>query len=162
MESVQHAAKKRAVDVRRARPADAPVLAEIARVALPLGRSERDFFEEIERQPSGDVAVWLTEDGSGGAVVRLAADEAELLWIAVQPDSRRRGAGRCLLRAAAAWADERGATLLLEVRESSEAAVALYVDQGFVVVGRRARYYRDGEDALLFRRAASTSSGEFH
>ena len=162
MESVQHGAKKTAVDVRRARPGDAPVLAEIARIALPLGRSERDFLEEIERQPSGDVAVWLTAEGSGGAVVRLAADEAELLWIAVHPDSRRRGAGRCLLRAVAAWADERAATLLLEVRESSEAAVTLYVNHGFVVAGRRARYYRDGEDALLFRRAASTSSGESH
>ena len=162
MESVRPDEKETAVSCRRASPADAPVLAEIARLALPLGRSERDFLQEIERQAKGDVAVWLAEDGCGGAVVRQAADEAELLWIAVHPDSRRRGAGRCLLGAVVAWADERTATLFLEVRDSNEAAVALYREVGFVVAGRRARYYRDGEDALLFRRSASKNPGESH
>ncbi|MDA2917807.1 ribosomal-protein-alanine N-acetyltransferase RimI, partial [Nitrospinae bacterium AH_259_B05_G02_I21] len=40
-------------------------------------------------------------------------------------------------------------TASLEVRLSNEAAQQLYASYGFVVAGRRARYYQDGEDALI-------------
>jgi len=37
----------------------------------------------------------------------------------------------------------------LEVRAGNAAAIALYASEGFVPVGRRRRYYGNGEDALL-------------
>jgi ribosomal-protein-alanine N-acetyltransferase len=37
----------------------------------------------------------------------------------------------------------------LEVRASNQPARALYARAGFVVDGRRPRYYPDGEDAVL-------------
>jgi ribosomal-protein-alanine N-acetyltransferase len=37
----------------------------------------------------------------------------------------------------------------LEVRTSNTAAITLYEKFGFVVAGRRAAYYPNGEDALL-------------
>jgi ribosomal protein S18 acetylase RimI-like enzyme len=45
-------------------------------------------------------------------------------------------------------------TALLEVRASNLAARAFYASSGFVAVGRRSRYYADGEDALLMTRSA--------
>jgi len=46
---------------------------------------------------------------------------------------------------------------LLEVRVSNHAARAFYASTGFVAVGRRPRYYANGEDALLMTR--STGGG---
>jgi ribosomal-protein-alanine N-acetyltransferase len=41
------------------------------------------------------------------------------------------------------------AELILELRASNVPARALYEQAGFVVAGRRPRYYPGGEDALL-------------
>lgn len=136
------------LELRRASASNASALAERARLVLPLAASsEADCLAEIGRQEAGAGAVWLTPGGEGGAIVRLAVDEAELPWLTVAPDRQRHGLGRRLLKAA----------LFLEVPESNEPALALYCEAGFVVAGRRARYYRDGEDALLLRRLASSA-----
>lgn len=89
----------------------------------------------------------------GFAVVKLAGDEAELETIAVDPSHRRSGIGRALGAAVIAWAWQRGALRMeLEVRTSSEGAIALYRSLGFTITGRRARYYAQPEDdAVLMR-----------
>lgn len=79
----------------------------------------------------------------------LPDDDAEVLNLAVDPDARRQGVGRALLRRMIA--DRRGA-ILLEVRESNVAARALYAALGFRQEARRPGYYhRPVEDALLLR-----------
>lgn len=89
----------------------------------------------------------------GFVLLGLAADEAEILTLAVLPASRRRGAGAALVAAAAREAAARGATrLFLEVAEDNAPARALYARAGFVPVGRRKGYYaREGGavDALV-------------
>ena len=87
------------------------------------------------------------------AIFRVAADEAEVLTLAVHPDVRRQGAARCLLEAGAAIAARQGAaTLFLEVSERNAPALALYLGQGFDRTGLRRRYYADGADALVMAR----------
>jgi ribosomal-protein-alanine N-acetyltransferase len=78
---------------------------------------------------------------------------AELESVAVEAAARRGGVGRALCGAVADWCRGEGvATLELEVRAGSAGAIALYSGLGFVVVGRRVRYYREPvEDALLMR-----------
>jgi ribosomal protein S18 acetylase RimI-like enzyme len=41
---------------------------------------------------------------------------------------------------------------VLEVKASNEGAVSLYNKLGFDEVGRRCRYYSNGEDALLLQK----------
>jgi [ribosomal protein S18]-alanine N-acetyltransferase len=78
-------------------------------------------------------------------VVWLVADEAELLNIAVHPESRGQGLGKRLLRASLDQIREAGGTRMhLEVREDNLAARALYTGFGFVEVRRRGKYYADG------------------
>ena len=101
------------------------------------------------------VAGWLIDE-IGVALCRLAADEAELLTIAVLPGHRRAGAGRRLLEQAVGWARGAGArTLLLEVGADNPAALALYGRAGFETVGRRRGYYARGTapaaDAVIMR-----------
>lgn len=94
----------------------------------------------------------------GFALGRVAADEAEVLTIAVRPDARRRGVARALLRALVDTAAGRGAVaLFLEVSERNDAARALYAAFGAVQVGRRPRYYPDGSAALVLRLATGAS-----
>ena len=92
-------------------------------------------------------------DPAGGMVLaRVTADQAEILTIAVVPRLRAQGRAERLLRAAAARADAAGAReLFLEVATGNLAARALYARAGFVEVGRRRQYYRDGGDALILR-----------
>jgi len=86
----------------------------------------------------------------GFAISRLAADEAEILTIAVAPAWRGHGVGRDLLREHLSRATFSGArAIFLEVDEANAAALALYARFGFVKVGQRAGYYRrpDGKTA---------------
>jgi len=91
-------------------------------------------------------------------VMMMAPGEAQLLNLSVVPDARRQGLGRTLLRRFMAIAARYGAAqLFLEVRVGNAHAIALYEDEGFVRVARRARYYpvdANGvrEDALVMRR----------
>lgn len=86
----------------------------------------------------------------GFILVRVAADEAEILTIAVDPALRRGGQGGALLAAATEAAKAVGAQrLFLEVSSENAAARGLYARHGFAQVGHRARYYGDGSDALV-------------
>jgi ribosomal-protein-alanine N-acetyltransferase len=125
----------------------------------PLGErawSRQDMAELLASPGVTGWAVQSDESAIGIALCRVAADEAELLTIAVQSTARRRGAGRVLLVAAIAHARDAGArSLFLEVGADNPAALALYGQSGFRVVGNRKAYYRRGEgapaDAVVMR-----------
>lgn len=91
----------------------------------------------------------------GFVLYRVAADEAEILTIAVDPRQRRRGLGALLMRAVLQrlYAD-RVASLFLEVDAANAAALALYRRLGFRKVGERRGYYQRSEGdggALVMR-----------
>ena len=99
--------------------------------------------------------AWLAERGAAAAgllLLRRAADEAEVLTLAVAPGERRRGLGGALLRQGLAAALAEGARrCFLEVAADNTAAQALYARLGFRPVGRRRDYYRQGADAVVLR-----------
>ena len=98
---------------------------------------------------SPDGIGWFDPRG-GFCLARVAADESEILTLAVLPERRRQGIAARLLAAAMAAAAGRGARrMLLEVAESNQAARSLYAAAGFRPVGRRVGYYASGEDALV-------------
>ena len=94
----------------------------------------------------------------GFVLFRIAADEAEILIIAVAPAEQSRGLGSVLLQAALqAAADVDALPMSLEDAYDNAPALKLYARAGFEEAGRRPRYYarESGErvDALLLRRA---------
>ena len=90
---------------------------------------------------------------AGFAVLTVAADEAEILNLAVPASMRRGGVGAQLLDDMIRDGRARGArTMYLDVRASNVAARALYASRGFAEAGRRRRYYSSPvEDALSLR-----------
>ncbi len=86
-------------------------------------------------------------------------DEAHITVLAVDPCYQRRGLGKWLLvnlLEAACHRDLTRATL--EVRPSNSLALALYESLGFETLGRRRRYYADGEDALILWQNSLTNA----
>lgn len=91
---------------------------------------------------------------------RVDRDVVEIDLVAVAPEHRREGVGRAVLEALMAAERAGGVTeFRLELAEGNMAAFGLYSAVGFVVVGRRARYYPDGEDALLLTWTAEDAAG---
>jgi len=77
-------------------------------------------------------------------------DEGHILDVAVDPDIRGAGVGRLLVQKVIdECRSNNGSFVSLEVRESNLSAIGLYRKMGFVEVGRRKRYYENGEDALM-------------
>ena len=91
----------------------------------------------------------LAEEAAGFALLRQAADEEELLLLAVCPEHRRKGRGRRLLTLAIDQAKARGsAHLFLEMRDGNPAE-HLYRAFGFEQIGRRPGYYRGGAEGPI-------------
>ncbi len=74
-----------------------------------------------------------------------------MLKLSVRPECRRQGVSRTLMTFLLNQAREKKASkVLLEVRPSNQAALALYQSLGFEALYRRPRYYdSEGEDALV-------------
>jgi ribosomal-protein-alanine N-acetyltransferase len=108
----------------------------------------------------GCFGLVLEEDGRpiGLALARIAADEAEIITLAVVPAARRRRGASLLLSSLIGHCRQRGARLLfLEVADDNLAARRLYEAHGFTEVGRRDAYFERGAQgpmaALILRRA---------
>ena len=100
----------------------------------------------------------------GYVAVQIAADQAEIVNLAVVPNYRRNGLGAELLNAVEDLAVERGATsLFLEVAIDNLAALALYQGRGYTEEGRRMGYFlrKDGRriDALILTKRMSGKIG---
>lgn len=131
-----------------------------------LGQSDSDAWTKAQLTQEFDVAVSKVrvvetqpmdtgpdaKPSIVGGIIRWAVhDTLEVLYVVVHPAMRRRGLGQMLMQTVL---DEARATqksaVMLEVRQTNTAAVALYARLGFVQTGRRANYYAgSGETALL-------------
>lgn len=126
-------------------------MALIHGLAFPAGDSWGEIALRVQLLLPG-MRGWLDPRG-GMVLMRVAADQSEIITLAVIPEARRRGVGRGLLQTALQAARAAGANeMFLEVSSENQPALALYVAAGFLSVGRRRQYYRDGTDALVLRR----------
>ena len=127
-------------------------------------------FSQISDALSADNALLVTrqsgqDEGENepleGLVLgrRLDFDLTEIDLVAVDPERRRLGiGGEILAQFLSREAAEGVVEVRLEMSSENVPARALYESKGFVVVGRRARYYPDGADALLFTWRAQTEN----
>lgn len=135
--------------------AHAGVMAAIHASAFPPAETwDAAAIATLMAQPG----VFALVDARGGMVMaRHAADEAEVLTLAVRPALRGCGVGAALLAAASFRAAELGATtLFLEVSETNSSARLLYARAGFTQVGLRRRYYGDAAAALVMQKSLAT------
>jgi [ribosomal protein S18]-alanine N-acetyltransferase len=131
---------------------DLPAIVAIERASYSHPWSEESLRSAIEDVPGTRIAVLRSgREPLAYCISQVAADEVQVLNLAVHPEHRRRGLARRLLNVALRAASQQGArTAWLEVRESNESALALYRGFGFELRGVRRGYYESPrEDALV-------------
>jgi ribosomal-protein-alanine N-acetyltransferase len=146
------------VPLRALATADAGWVAALHRAAFPGAGWPAEDFATLLGLPGyyGLAALGAAplpaEVPAGFVLALLAAEDCEVITLAVRPESRRAGVARALLSAALDRAAAAGATAAhLEVGRGNAAAVALYRSAGFAAVGCRRGYYDEGgrgEDAI--------------
>jgi len=139
---------------------DAPKLAQLHGASFHRGWGEGEFEVMLSERNTLVHRLRLGRKIVGFAVSRMAADEAEILSIAVAASHRGRGLSCDLLLTHLGHLSGRGVrTVFLEVEENNQPARRLYERAGFGVAGRRERYYQQpgGQqlNALLMRRDLS-------
>ena len=129
-------------------------VAALERVCFTDPWSEHSIRAELDNP----LSLWFVavEDGEvcGYVGSQTVLGESDMMNLAVAPAYRRQGLGRRLVEALCDALREKGSErLLLEVRRSNEAALALYASLGFTQIGVRPNYYyHPTEDALILRK----------
>lgn len=138
-------------------PDQAPILADLHAGSIDPPW-DGGAFATLLGQP-GVLGLLCRRDGvpAGFILLRQAADEAEILTLAVGLAQRRQGIGKMLLSEAISRLSGLGVQrLFLEVADDNAAALALYRRAGFSPVGRRQNYYRlpgsSATDALILEK----------
>lgn len=112
----------------------------------------------IASELANEWSLWfVAQDGetvAGYVGSQLVPPEADMMNLAVGAQWRRQGVAQQLLNTLFSALREREITsLALEVRESNAAAQSLYEKNGFVLAGRRQKYYVNPiEDARILRK----------
>jgi ribosomal-protein-alanine N-acetyltransferase len=137
-------------------PLHAAALAAIHAAAFPAAeRWSAKTFSDLLELPG---VVGVVASDWGFVLARIAADEAEVLTLAVTPAHRRRGIARRLMQHVIAHLRTLGATVLfLEVAVANVPALGLYAAFGFCEVAKRPGYYASGEAAALLRLSLTPS-----
>lgn len=113
--------------------------------------SEKSFRDALASEDN----IYLAEIQEGKVVgycgIWTSFDTADLCNMAVLPECRRKGIADRLLEEAVSIAGEKAVErIVLEVRESNEAAIRLYQKHNFRKIGVRRGYYTvPKEDAVL-------------
>lgn len=141
----------------QAGPGDAAALAALHAASFQRGWSEAEFEQLLFDRAVMTDRAGLGRDLVGFIMSRRAADEAEILSVAVARPWRKRGlATRLLTLHLRKLAGARVRRVFLEVDEANAAACRLYRRAGFREVGRRPGYYGGGARArtaaLVLRR----------
>jgi ribosomal-protein-alanine N-acetyltransferase len=140
-----------------ASPRDAGTIAALHAASFHRGWSEQEVEALLTDRHVIAHRVTIGGKLAGFIMTRQAADEAEILSIAVANARRGKGLARQLLTLHLRRLAGLGArTVFLEVDEHNRPAIRLYDRAGFREVGRRANYYHgsDGKTAtaLVLRR----------
>lgn len=137
--------------IRKMQPEDLAEVCKIEKDNFSLPWSEKSFLESMEREDTVFLVALEDEDVAGYIGCYCIAGAGEITNVAVKASHRRKGIGGKLLQKLY----EEGAGLdtqeyFLEVRESNEAAIGLYLRQGFVKEGIRKNFYeKPVENAVI-------------
>lgn len=133
---------------------DSPALAKLEKICSESAQWGEQSYQKIGQDGLQGWVAEKTRAIVGFVLVRVVADEMEILNLAVEPAARRMGIASSLVSKAIISGRELAAKrAYLEVRESNSAARAFYSFQGFTQTARRKFYYsQPTEDAIVLVR----------
>ncbi|MCG2607550.1 MULTISPECIES: ribosomal protein S18-alanine N-acetyltransferase [unclassified Acinetobacter] len=125
--------------IRLMQHADVQTVANIEKLVQSHPWTVKQFEESIDSYHS----TVIEQQGQvvGFCILQPVLDEANLLLMAVHPSQQGKGLGYQLLEASIAQLKNNPLQIFLEVRESNQAAIALYEKSGFHQIDLRKNYY---------------------
>lgn len=116
--------------------------------------SLESFIQTLEQKNYGGLGVFTKDQVIGYCLYYWAADELNVINIAVDPQFRSKKIGTLLLSELEDWAKHRGYhKIFLEVSVVNDVAQKLYKKMGYQKQARRLGYYTDGQDAIVMVKA---------
>ena len=121
--------------------------------------SQGQFTSSIENNDNLCYCLSLNDKTIGYLIAMLAPDSADILNIGIDPDFKRQGHGRALLKHLIEELRKRHiGEILLEVRIGNKSAIQFYKKQGFKEISVRKNYYTKNsknqshiEDGIIMR-----------
>lgn len=138
--------------IRRMTESDAEAVASIERVCFSDPWSKEAFLSAASDKNYIYMVAEATDDIVGMAGCICCIDEGNLTNVAVSPEYRGQGIARAVVSDLMEAARSLGiVNFTLEVREHNTSAIGLYESLGFVLEGKRPRFYSNPEeDALIY------------
>lgn len=119
----------------------AKAMANIHALSFETGWSAQNMQDHLTHD-----YVWAMKDKDtlcAFIIIRLIADQADIITLATAPTSRRAGYGRTLLAHIHQWLPTQGGSILfLDVAEDNAPAIALYEKFNYERFLKRPAYYR--------------------
>ncbi len=141
------------MEIRRWQKSDVEKIAQMERECFSDPWSKEAFLECFDYPYYHG---FVAEEGGricGYCCLISLFEVGEIANIAVEKSRRGQGVGTRLMQTMEERAKSLGAErCLLEVRRSNAPALALYARLGYEPYGVRAKYYPDGEDAVLMEK----------
>jgi ribosomal-protein-alanine N-acetyltransferase len=146
-------ARKDLVRIRRMRTEDLPQVLGIEQKNYNFPWSESIFHDCLQAM---NYTCWVCEELDtivGYSIISMAAGEAHIMNICVDPDVQQQGIGAKMLENMIEQARRKAESIFLEVRPTNHRAISLYKKRGFNEIGVRKGYYPaqngEREDAIM-------------
>lgn len=124
-------------------------LIECACFSIPW--TEQSIAESLGSDSTYFNIAYADGEPAGYMSIQLAADEGDIMRVAVLPQFRRLGIGRALLTKC--FEDNLFDSVFLDVRENNTPAIKLYQSFGFEKIGLRKNYYANPtENAVMMKK----------
>lgn len=108
------------------------------------------FKEELVNNNSSYLVLRYDNDIVCFGGIKIILDEANVMDIVTKKDKRNQGFAKFLLNELITLSEEKNcSSITLEVRENNLPAICLYESFNFEEVGRRKKYYKNGDTAIL-------------
>ena len=129
---------------------DLPEVLAIEQQSFPLPYSENLFRMELELKIAHLFVARQQQEILGYLDFWHVSREMNVISIATHPAARRRGVGAHLMTHLVNYGrTQQVEQIFLDVRESNQAAIALYKKFGFQAIDIRKGYYQDNEENAL-------------
>ena len=111
------------------------------------------FKEELVNNNSSYLVLRYDDEIVCFGGIKIILDESNIMDIVTKKDKRNQGFAKFLLNELINLSKERNCiSITLEVRENNLTAIHLYESFNFEEVGRRKKYYKNGDTAILMTR----------
>lgn len=133
------------MEIKKINLEDLEVLENMERRCFPQEYYSKKQLEDMIKNSLYQI---YSIDNKGYIIIMDNGIEIEILKIGVIEDFRKQKIGSKLLN----YLFEMEKEIFLEVRESNIVGQNFYENNGFIKIGKRKNYYKDGETAVLMKR----------